>query len=610
MYKRLRLLDLLGDSAQSSPDANYPVTSENMCTLNNTSLLTGSNVTVDKAFVGLGNVDNVADINKPVSTPTLNLINTKQNVLVSGTNIKFLANVDMVGSGNITLAQLNLDKVDNTRDLDKPVPNSVTTQLQTKQDTLVSGQNIKTLNTVSLLGSGDIVIDKTTLGIDKVNNTSDLEKPVSTATQTQLNTKQPTLFNQQNIKSMCGINLLGSGDITLSDIGLGSISNTPDMDKPISTQTQAALDTKQDTLVNLQNIKAINGVSLLGPGSISLRDLNLDKVNNTADIDKPVSIATQNLLNTKQPTLLSGSNIKTIIGNHLIGSGDITAANLGIDRVNNTSDLEKPISVAVQQELDAKQAKLVSGTNIVTINGNSLLSGGNVDLNKNALGLNNVDNTSDMSKPVSTLVQAALNTKQNTLVDGVSIKTINSTSLLGPGNISIAPEINFNVISSNPMLSGSFANNTLTIGFSNRQNVYGFYNDRMSTGLYPIGGMAPISLGFYTKDSNTWGLKTNRFSKRMSIVVSVYGSGGNSGNMGWSLVVNGNTIQTATNFLPVYTYVNTTLIAQKVSIPNAINSANSTGVPLDSENTVQLYYEGPTYSVWTGYMQIILVDDV
>lgn len=44
------------------------------------------------------------------------------------------------------------------------------TQLGTKQDTLVSGTNIKTINSNTLLGSGDVVIDKTSVGLGNVAN--------------------------------------------------------------------------------------------------------------------------------------------------------------------------------------------------------------------------------------------------------------------------------------------------------------------------------------------------------------------------------------------------------------------------------------------------------
>lgn len=56
---------------------------------------------------------------------------------------------------------------------------------------------------------------------------------------------------------------------------------------------------------------------------------------------------------------------------------------------------------------------------------------------KEAVGLGNVDNTSDLGKPISTAAQTALNAKQNTLVSGINIKTLNGESLLGAGNLEL-----------------------------------------------------------------------------------------------------------------------------------------------------------------------------
>jgi hypothetical protein len=54
---------------------------------------------------------------------------------------------------------------------------------------------------------------------------------------------------------------------------------------------------------------------------------------------------------------------------------------------------------------------------------------------KTALALNSVDNTTDLNKPISTATQTAINLKQDALVSATNIKTINSTSILGSGNI-------------------------------------------------------------------------------------------------------------------------------------------------------------------------------
>ena len=55
----------------------------------------------------------------------------------------------------------------------------------------------------------------------------------------------------------------------------------------------------------------------------------------------------------------------------------------------------------------------VSGTDIKTLEGQSLLGSGNIDLVKADVGLSNVDNTSDVNKPISTATQTALNLKAN-----------------------------------------------------------------------------------------------------------------------------------------------------------------------------------------------------
>jgi len=75
------------------------------------------------------------------------------------------------------------------------------------------------------------------------------------------------------------LNPLGvfAGAATAADIkaslSLGNVSNTSDADKPISTATQTALDAKQDDLLSSVNIKTVNGSSLLGSGDLAVGDV-------------------------------------------------------------------------------------------------------------------------------------------------------------------------------------------------------------------------------------------------------------------------------------------------------------------------------------------------
>lgn len=80
------------------------------------------------------------------------------------------------------------------------------------------------------------------------------------------------------------------------------------------------------------------------------------------------------------------------------------------------------------------------------------------------IDLNNVTNDSAANLPVSDATQTALNAKQNTLVSGTNIKTINSTSLLGSGNIAIGGTgtvTDVSVVTANG-ISGSVATSTTT----------------------------------------------------------------------------------------------------------------------------------------------------
>lgn len=112
--------------------------------------------------------------------------------------------------------------------------------------------------------------------------------------------------------------------------------------------------------------------------------------------------------------------------------------------------------VTVVSAVTGAQPTLVSGTNIKTINGSSIVGSGNLTLasDKASVGLGNVDNTSDANKPVSTATQTALNAKQNTLVSGTNIKSINSKSIVGSGNLTLA---DLGIVSSGTTVPTSFS---------------------------------------------------------------------------------------------------------------------------------------------------------
>ena len=86
---------------------------------------------------------------------------------------------------------------------------------------------------------GDVVLDKSDVGLSNVNNTSDVNKPISRDTQSALDKLNRDIISHSNLTN-------NPHDVTKEQIGLGNVDNTSDLDKPISTSVQNILDTKLD----------------------------------------------------------------------------------------------------------------------------------------------------------------------------------------------------------------------------------------------------------------------------------------------------------------------------------------------------------------------------
>lgn len=147
-------------------------------------------------------------------------------------------------------------------------------------------------------------------------------------------------------------------------------------------------------------------------------DVGLANVDNTSDANKPVSSATQTALNAKEGTIAAGTTAQVWRGDKTWVTADKTLVGLG--NVDNTSDVNKPVSTATNTAL-ALKAPLASPTFTGTVTLPSTTNG----LSKSNVGLSNVDNTSDASKPVSTATQTALNGKANSTHTHTSTDIVN-----------------------------------------------------------------------------------------------------------------------------------------------------------------------------------------
>ena len=82
--------------------------------------------------------------------------------------------------------------------------------------------------------------------------------------------------------------------VTKEQIGLSNVDDTADANKPVSVATQSALDLKADKLVFDEHL-----TNVANPHQVTKEQVGLDKVDNTADVDKPISNAVQIALHQK-----------------------------------------------------------------------------------------------------------------------------------------------------------------------------------------------------------------------------------------------------------------------------------------------------------------------
>ena len=316
---------------------------------------------------------------------------TKDNIIEK---FDAVANGAQGGGGDVTQAQLDEVKAiaqdaDTKADAVTSRIEGVETQMGDKQDTLVSGVNIKTINSQSILGSGDLTIS----GVSEEQAQEIAKIPTL---ETNMMGKQDTLVSGTNIKTINGNSILGEGNLVIEggEIDLSNYYN--------KTEVDTKLDTKQNTLVSGTNIKTINSQSILGEGNIEITGGDVDLTNYYTKTEADGKFAT-----------ITGFNEQ---------AADISA---------------------LQTSMDGKQPTLVSGTNIKTINNQSILGEGNLEITGGEVDLTNYYTKTEAdgkfaSKDEMTAVETSLGNKQDTLVSGTNIKTVNSQSILGEGNIEVS----------------------------------------------------------------------------------------------------------------------------------------------------------------------------
>ncbi|MDN3667602.1 beta strand repeat-containing protein [Algibacter miyuki] len=448
--EKTKLAAITGSNTGDQDLSSYATTTNLDLKANSASpTFTGTVSGITSSMVGLANVDNTSDANKPVSTATQTALDSKVDKVtgkglstedysttektklaaITGSNTGdqdlsgYATNTNLDLKANsasptftgrvsgITSSMVGLANVDNTSDANKPVSTATQTALDSKVDK-VTGKGLSTEDYSTT--------EKTKLAAITGSNTGDQDLS-SYATNTNLdlkaNSASPTFTGTVS-------------GITSSMVGLANVDNTSDANKPVSTATQTALDSKVDKVTG-------KGLSTEDYSTIEKTKLAAITGSNTGDQDLSSYATNTNLdlkANSASPTFTG-----TVSG--------ITSSMVGLANVDNTSDANKPVSTAGQTALDLKVDKVtgkglstedysttektklaaITGSNTGDQDLSSYATTTNLDLKANSasptftgtvsgitssmVGLANVDNTSDANKPISTATQTALDLK-------------------------------------------------------------------------------------------------------------------------------------------------------------------------------------------------------
>lgn len=190
----------------------------------------------------------------------------------------------------------------------------------------------------------DLVLVKSDVGLGNVDNTTDAGKPVSTATQTALDLKQPL---DSDLTTIAGLTPTSDNfmvaaasawasrtpaqaktslALAKADVGLGSVDNTSDAGKPVSTAQQTALDLK----ANLAS-PTFSGTVVLPAKTVTLA-MQADMAT--------ASLVYRKTAGAGAPEINTLATVKTDLA--------LVKADVGLGSVDNTADAAKAVLSATK----------------------------------------------------------------------------------------------------------------------------------------------------------------------------------------------------------------------------------------------------------------------
>lgn len=427
------------------------LTAENIILGNGNSAIKSSGKTITTAII---DSDNAIPTSKAIKTE----LDKKQVTLVSGTNIKTVNGESILGSGNISTIQ------DLSNYANKLTENifSYTQYFNDEFGITIGATNINEARLLNVntqigkvptietnvsvlqenLGNLSVVVDSKA---DKTYVDTELDKKSDIThnhddvyVKNEVNAFDPNNFQDQNgwLYHTVGKNEIGNTDRTITLYGTDVRYNNGQTSVKIATEPYVdnKTGTKQDTLVSGTNIKTVNNQTILGSGNIDTKEtefINIGgensvyitpegaagtftediygKILNAIHSNKHVSISISCNLNL--PDYIGNAIANAFYFNYVEGANVIelhASMSIGVFDVTNRSLYLFSIIIDENNTYEiyvfTLQKELLSGINIKTVNGQSLLGSGNISVATDLTGYVTTDElTSTISETVSAI---------------------------------------------------------------------------------------------------------------------------------------------------------------------------------------------------------------
>ena len=333
----------------------------------------------------------VTDYNNLTNKPDLSIYATKIDVDTSLAGKSDVVHVHTVS--DVTGLQAALDGKQATGDY------ASSDDLDSKQDMLISGTNIKTVNGSSLLGAGDIEIAGGSGAVDSVNGaTGEVVLDADDIDDTSTTNKFVTAADITKLSDLYGIN---TGDQDLSGYATTASLST------VATSGDYS-DLNNTPTIPTNNNQLTNGAGYITDYTVTESDVTAHQAALT----------------------ITESQISDL--SHFSGSySDLSNVPTSFTPSAHTHDDR----YYTKTEVDAKDTD-VANTAQTNLTAHTSNTSNPHNVTKAQVGLGNVDNTSDSAKPISTATQTALNAKAD---DSAVVKLTGNQTVAGVKTFSSSP---------------------------------------------------------------------------------------------------------------------------------------------------------------------------